>query len=65
VFFIFSVDFLNSDGSGSNECAYRFDFLKDGYYYYYFYGNANFCLCTMYFQYTSTFGNFMHHASQL
>jgi hypothetical protein len=59
-FFIF---YFYSDGSGSNECAYCSDFLK--YDFYYFYGHTNFCLCTLYFQYPSTFGNFLHHASQL
>jgi hypothetical protein len=61
--FKFIYLFIYSDGSGSNECAYRFDFLK--YDFYYFYGHPNFCLCTLYFQYPSAFGNFLHHASQL
>jgi hypothetical protein len=33
--------------------------------FYYFYRHANFCFCTLYFQYPSTFGNFLYHASQL
>jgi hypothetical protein len=61
LFFIFL--FFYSDVSGSNECAHLSDFLK--YDFYYFYGHANFCLCTLYFQYPSTLGNFLHHASQL
>jgi hypothetical protein len=61
VFDIF-IFIFNSNGLESNECAYRSDFLK--YDYYYFYGYANFCLCTLYFQYPSAFGNFLHHASQ-
>jgi hypothetical protein len=39
--------------SGSNEYAYHSDFLK--YDFYYFYGHANFCLCTLYFQYPEFF----------
>jgi hypothetical protein len=63
VFYIFIKIKNYSDGSGSNERAYDSDFLKC--YFYYFYGHANFCLCTLYFQHPSTFGNFLHHASQL
>ena len=33
------------NGSGSNACAYRFNFLKFNLYH--FYGHANFCLCTL------------------
>jgi hypothetical protein len=46
VFKIFKI-FFYSDELESNECAYRFDFLK--YDFYYFYRHANFCLCTLYF----------------
>jgi hypothetical protein len=63
VFGILIFNFFYSDGSGSNEYAYHSSFLK--YDFYYFYGHANFCLCTLYFQYPSAFGNFLHHASQL
>jgi hypothetical protein len=64
IFMIFLIFFkINSDGLGSNECAYHSDFQK--YDFYYFYGHAIFCLCTMYFQYPSTFGNFLHYASHL
>jgi hypothetical protein len=55
--------FLFLDVSGSNECAYHSGFLK--YKFYYSYGHANFCLCTLYFQYPSAFGNFLHHALEL
>jgi hypothetical protein len=41
------IFFSYSDGSGSNECAYYYDFIK--YDFYYFYGHANFCLCILYF----------------
>jgi hypothetical protein len=60
---LYFILFLNSNGSGSNECAYRSDFFK--YDFYYFDGYGNFCLCTLYFQYPSAFGNFLHNASQL
>jgi hypothetical protein len=40
-YFLFFI-FINSDGSRSNECANRSDFLK--YDFYYCYGHANFCL---------------------
>jgi hypothetical protein len=56
VFLTCIFNFLYSNGSGSNESVYHFDILK--YDFYYFYGHANFCLCTLYFQYPSTFGNF-------
>jgi hypothetical protein len=48
------------DGSESNDysCRSKYD-------YYYFYGYEKFCLCTLYFQYPSAFGNFLYHASQL
>jgi hypothetical protein len=59
----FSLFLIYSDESRSNECAYCFDFLK--YDFYYFYRHAKFCLCTLYFQYPSAFGNFLYHASQL
>jgi hypothetical protein len=39
VFFIYFI-FFYSDRLGSNQYAYRFDFLK--YDFYYFYGHANF-----------------------
>jgi hypothetical protein len=48
-----------------NECAYRSDFLK--YDFYYFYGHANFCLCTLYFQYHQHLGIFctmLHNSSR-
>jgi hypothetical protein len=63
---VFNFNFIfifYSDRLGSNESNYRFDFLK--YDFYYFYGHANFCIWTLYFQYPSTFGNFLHHASLL
>jgi hypothetical protein len=50
-------------GHEAKLCAHRSDFLK--YDFYYCYGHANFCLCTLYFQYPSAFGNFLHYASQL
>jgi hypothetical protein len=62
VFYIL-IYIFNLNVSGSNECAYRSDFLK--YYFYYFYGYANFCICTLHFQYPSAFENLLHHASQL
>jgi hypothetical protein len=63
VFLIFFYFYFYSDGSRSNEYAYRSDFLK--YDFYYFCGHGNFCLCTLYFQYPLAFGNFLLHASQL
>jgi hypothetical protein len=63
MFFIFFYIFFYSDGLGSNECAYHSNYMK--YYFSYFYGHANFCLYTLYFQYPSAFGNFLHHALQL
>jgi hypothetical protein len=61
--FDFILFFNYLDGSGSNECAYCSNSSKHDFYY--FYGHANFCLFTLYFQYPSAFGNFLHHASQL
>jgi hypothetical protein len=60
-YFILFYFIFNSDGSRSNEYAYHSDFLK--YDFCYFYGHANLCLCILYFQYPSAFGNFLLYNS--
>jgi hypothetical protein len=58
---------LDSDGSRSNECAYRFDFLK--YDFYFFYGHANFCLKFIHYifsthQHLEIFCTTLHNSSR-